>query len=132
MKTIYFVHDSQESPSQRRQILEMAGYTVECFTSGAACLEAMENSLPALILMDILIEGPNGFETTRRIREDFTPNDVPILLTSKIYRSRQFREEARASGAQGYLLRPLDLDAMVRDVGTLCGEVMAPRGEAAA
>ncbi|MEM7518044.1 MAG: response regulator, partial [Planctomycetota bacterium] len=123
MKTVYFVHDRQENPAHRQQTLEMAGYRVIEFSNGEAAFEACQEEVPSVLVMDILIEGANGFDMARQFRAQYKPQELPILLTSKIYRGRLYREEARAAGAQSFLLRPLDLDEFLHEVGTLCGEL---------
>ena len=107
MKTIYFVHDQQESPAARQNLLEMAGYKVELFHNSRDLFVAMKDSAPNLVLLDVLIEGQNGFETSKEIHSKTPDRTFPIIITSRIYRARQFRDEALRCGAQDYLLLPM-------------------------
>jgi len=116
MQEIFLVHDVQESAATRTSFLEMSGYHVVAMKSGLDCLERLEKHKPALVLMDVLIEGLNGFETCRRIRAKFKPEELPVILGSTIYRSRIYRDEALKAGAQRYLLRPIKLDDLVKHV----------------
>ena len=125
MTLIYFVHDKQENPSQRSMFLEQMGYSVRQFTSGNACLDDARKEKPDLVISDILIEGENGFEFCRKLRKTFSGNDLPVILTSKIYRARAFREEAKAVGAQAYFLRPIRLEELGREIGELTGGASA-------
>lgn len=120
---IFLVHDQQESPAPRQDFLEMAGFRVTAMRSGAECLELLATRTPDLVLMDVLLEGANGFEVCRRIRERCTADELPIVLGSMIYRSRVYRDEAFAAGAQLYLLRPVKLDDLVAQIR----EVLAAR-----
>lgn len=119
MHTIYFVHDVQESPTTRKNYLEMAGFEVLVMKSGDECLKALAARKPSLILMDVLLEGKNGFDVCRAIRAVCSPSEVPVILASHIYRSRIYRDEAHAAGAQQYLLMPLKLDDLVGHVTAL-------------
>ena len=126
MQDIYFVHDHQESPSTRKSFLEMSGYTVTLMKSGAECLEALGKKKPSLVLMDVLIDGPNGFDVCRQIRAHYPARDLPVILTTDIYRSRIYRDEALAAGAQAYVLRPIKVEELVQQVS----EVLARKGAA--
>ncbi len=121
MKQLIFVHDQQESPARRAQYLEQSGYEVHLSGSCSDCLEKLRANKPDLLLMDILIEGDNGFEFCRTVRRLFTAEELPIILMSKIYRTRAFREEAKAAGAQAYFLRPVKLEDLSHEVEELCG-----------
>jgi chemotaxis family two-component system response regulator PixH len=126
MQHIFFVHDFQESPLTRKNYLEMSGFQVTLLKSGDDCLRAMAATKPALVLMDVLLEGKNGFEACRAIRERAGPAEVPIILCSHIYRSRIYRDEAVAAGAQRYLLLPIRLDELLAHVN----ELTAPAAKA--
>lgn len=117
VQEIFLVHDQQESAVPRRSFLEMSGYRVTLMKSGVEVLAALSERVPALVLMDILLDGPNGFEVCRQIRARFAPQKLPILLSCMVYRSRIYRDEALHAGAQGYILRPVKLEDLVQQVG---------------
>jgi DNA-binding response OmpR family regulator len=119
MQTIFFVHDTQESPTTRKNYLEMAGFEVVLMKNGDECLKALATRKPALVLMDVLLEGKNGFEVCRAIRQTCSVSEVPVILASHIYRSRIYRDEAHASGAQRYLLLPMKLDDLIANITDL-------------
>ena len=133
MKKVYFVHDQQENPAPRAQFLEQVGYELRLFTDGNDCLDAIREDKPDVVLLDILIEGDNGFEFCRTLRRMWGPNELPVILTSKIYRARTFRDEAKQAGAQAYFLRPVKLEELAREIADLCGADLPPMlgGEAA-
>ena len=108
MKTIYFAHDLQQSPTPRIQVLEMAGFRVKVLKSSQELMTALREELPNLVLLDALVEGKNGFEATLEIHQTYPDRRFPILLCSAIYRTRQYREEARRCGAEDFLLLPID------------------------
>jgi len=113
MKTIYMVHDLQESPAARQNLLEMAGYRVRVMQSSRDLFVSLKEEEPQLVLTDVLIEGKNGFETAREMHTKLPARSFPIVITSRIYRARQFRDEALRSGAQDYLLLPMKPDAFL-------------------
>jgi two-component system OmpR family response regulator len=126
MKTIYFVHDKQESPSLRQNTLEMAGFQVELFPGGRELFAALKEAKPALVVSDILIEGRNGFEVCRELNSEFRQRDFPIVLCSRIYRARVFREEATKAGAQDYILMPIESQEFLARVHRVITEWKPP------
>ncbi len=128
MATIYFASDKQESPIPRRHVLEMAGYRVQHFTDSAALLAAVREQRPDLVLIDVLIEGQNGFEVCRQLRGTHAAETLPIVLSTTIYRSRVYREEAERLGAQAYILRPQAPEELLAEINRVLGH--EPRSSA--
>jgi DNA-binding response OmpR family regulator len=122
MKKIYFVHDQQESPAARQNFLEMAGYEVHLMRTGRQALLAIKEEAPDLVISDILLEGINGFELLAEINRKYLQRPYPIVLCSRVYRARQFRDEALRGGAADYLLLPIQLDEFLRRVDKVLTE----------
>lgn len=133
MRTILFAHDQQESPEPRKHSLEQAGYVVRLCASYAALEAALRQGPPPdLVLLDVLLEGKNGFEAAQAITELVPERGFPIVLCSQIYRPRPFREEALKSGAQDYLLLPMASDEFLRRVNQAIGYFVPPGAQKAA
>ncbi len=81
-----------------------------------ACLTEVERSAPDLVVMDVLLDGPNGFEVCRRLRTRFDASELPILLCAGIFQSPEYACEASAVGAQEYLSSPLEARELVSKV----------------
>ena len=116
LRTIFFAHDQQENPEARKHSLELAGYVVKLFETYDALLAALNEETPSLVMIDVLLEGKNGFAATRAITERFPERGFPVILCSPIYRPRPFREEALRCGAQDYFLLPLTPDEFLRRI----------------
>jgi CheY-like chemotaxis protein len=97
----------------RRHFLERAGYEVVMVASSEALLERLRVATPALLVIDVLVDGLNGFELCRRVREHFRAEELPIVLGSEVYSADIFRAEAERVGAQAYLTEPRDLDELL-------------------
>ncbi len=116
MTTILFVHDGQEHPRARQQLLELSGYRVRLLKSGTECLELVEEARPDLVLLDVLIEGPNGFEVCRSLRQRFSAAHLPIVMCSGVYTARAFQDAAAEAGAQAYLVAPYEPGDLVEEI----------------
>lgn len=74
-------------------------------SSGEEALPAIEETLPDVVLMDLVLGGIDGIETTRRVRET-TPSARVIVLTSFADDEKVF--PAIKAGAAGYLLKDVE------------------------
>jgi len=76
------------------------GILLDEAANGSEAMEKVESFLPHLIFMDIKLPDQNGLVITRRVKA-FHPEIHIIMLTS--YDFPEYREAARASGANGFL-----------------------------
>lgn len=133
MRTIYFAHDQQESPEARKHLIELAGYDVKSFASYDELMRALEKGeSPSLLLLDVLLEGKNGFEAAQTITDTMPERSFPIVLCTGVYRTRPFREEALKCGAQDYLLLPIAPDEFLRRVNQAIGYYVPPGAQKSA
>ena len=70
--------------------LERSGYTVLQAHDGAEALEIARSSKPDLAVLDVMMPKMDGFELTRRLRED----EATIRITSAISTRRRWRRSA--------------------------------------
>jgi len=80
---------------------------------GAEAFAAYSEGKPDWVLMDIKMDGVDGFTATRRIKADF-PEAKIIIFTN--YDDEELRQAAREAGACGYMLKEnlLDLPALLQ------------------
>jgi two-component system KDP operon response regulator KdpE len=86
-----------------------AGYDVRTATSGPAALKQLEASWPAILVIDLMMPGMDGFELARRVKQ---LADLPIIVLSAVEAS-----EAKVSAlelyAEDYVTKPFDPDELV-------------------
>ena len=87
-------------------MLAPLGFVVIEAASGQEALAQARAARPALILMDLMMPEMDGFETTRRLREDETLRDIPIIAVSADA-FEQARERSLEAGCQEYLVKPV-------------------------
>ncbi len=95
-----------------QELLESEGVELHLAQSGPAALEFLEgarsqNKLPALVLLDVRMPGMDGLEVCERIRQQFTRDELPVLLMTAL-RGLQDFEEGWEAGANDYLTKPLN------------------------
>jgi signal transduction histidine kinase/CheY-like chemotaxis protein len=91
--------------------LQKLGLGCESVEGGAAALESVSVSPPAVVLMDCEMPGLDGYETTRRLREQGFGGPVIALTAST---GRQDVDRALAAGMDDHLGKPVDLPALKR------------------
>jgi len=67
---------------------------------------------PDLIILDLIMPGMDGFEVCRFIKQDPTTAHIRILILTG-FDTPADREEARAAGADDFLVKPVALDILV-------------------
>jgi CheY-like chemotaxis protein len=90
-------------------------------SSGAAALEKLHESLPDIVLADVFMPEPNGYELCERIKSDERTRHLPVVLLVGTF--EPFNEaEARRVGADEVLTKPFQsIRDLVNKVGGLLG-----------
>lgn len=85
--------------------LEKHGYRVVLAENGEVALEIVRRESPDLILLDLMMPRIDGFETCRRIRQNFQTSQIPvIILTAKSELPDKIK--GLQDGANDYLIKP--------------------------
>jgi DNA-binding NarL/FixJ family response regulator len=97
-----------------RTMLESEGIDVVGEASdGSKVLELMEESLPDVVLIDVVMPNKDGIEATREIKDSF-PHVGVVVLSG--HDDQQFVFDALKAGASGYLLKTAELEDVVDTV----------------
>jgi len=106
-----------------RKVVELTfsetDFHVRSVASGAEALEVLELHRPDVVLADVVMPEPTGYEICRRIKSSDRP--VPVLLLAGTFEAFD-HDEARASGADGCLLKPFDSKTLVDRVASLLAD----------
>jgi PleD family two-component response regulator len=115
--TILIADDTAENVALLSRILKMSGYNVQAATGGDQVIAYAKASLPDLILLDVNMPGMDGFEACRRLKEDETTREIPVIFISALDniedKTRAFR-----SGGVDYILKPFDYEEVQARVET--------------
>jgi DNA-binding NarL/FixJ family response regulator len=97
-----------------KTMLETEGVDVVGEASdGTKVLEMVEELLPDVVLIDVIMPNKDGIEATREIKDSF-PNVGVVVLSG--HDDQQFVFDALKAGASGYLLKTAELDEVVHTV----------------
>ena len=106
---VLLVDDDPTLLSVLSRRVSRAGYDVSTASSGPDALKALEGGWPALMVVDLMMPGMDGFELSRRVKQ---LADLPIIVLSAVDDS-----EAKVSAlelyAEDYVTKPFDPDELV-------------------
>jgi DNA-binding NarL/FixJ family response regulator len=108
---VLLVDDSPESLGFLTAALEQAGVTVLVARSGEAALGIVGRVTPDVVLMDAVMPGLDGFETSRRMKAMATLTHVPILFMTGLTETEHI-VHALESGGVDYLSKPINVDEL--------------------
>lgn len=113
---IMIVDDEPDMVSVVRAMLKRGGYSVMQAYSGRECLDKITGEKPDLILMDVMMPGINGFEATKKIKEDPKTKDIPVvMLTAKTSKDAKL-EGFQNSLCDGYIEKPVKMQDLLKVV----------------
>lgn len=113
---ILVVDDSPSSVLVMKEYLEDAGYRTCHAYDGEAALELARTAMPALILMDVMMPGINGFEACQRLKADDVLKDIPVIFMTSLA-DEASKMHAFSVGGVDYVSKPPllgELQARVR------------------
>ena len=103
METIFLVEDEPNIRRLTGMHLQLAGYNVTELEDAAAARDALRKERPALVLLDIMMPGEDGFS----LGQDLISAGIPVIfLTAKT--AVPDRVRGLRMGAQDYILKPFE------------------------
>ncbi len=116
--SILVVDDDPDILEATTLLLESEGYGVVTAREGQEALEKLASGLrPALILLDLMMPGMNGFDFYGRLRQLPGPEArLPVIVVSA---TREAQRHAVAMGANDCLPKPYELQALLDKIAAL-------------
>ena len=115
--TILAVDDKGESLRMLDEILRSEGYRVRAADSGQLALASSVASPPDLVLLDIRMQGMDGFEICRKLKENERTRFVPVIFLSASTDAGE-RVEGLRLGAVDFISKPFQRDELLARVRT--------------
>ena len=100
-------------------LLETLGkdYTMLVATGGADALDSVKEARPDLILLDVMMPGMDGFEVCRRLKDDPTTSDIPIIFITALNETKN-KVKGFSVGCVDYVTKPFQPDEIRARVDT--------------
>ncbi|HVI26407.1 MAG TPA: PAS domain S-box protein [Xanthomonadaceae bacterium] len=117
-QSVLVADDNHESADSMALFLRMSGHDVRTVYDGRACLEAIEERRPDVVLLDIGMPLLDGYETCRLIRALPGGRDIAVLATTGWGQDAD-RERSTACGFDAHLVKPVDPGALLARLDAL-------------
>jgi two-component system, sensor histidine kinase and response regulator len=111
------VDDLPDNSFLIQAILEEEGYHIDVEDNGKSALEQIEASPPDLILLDVMMPGIDGYEVTRRVRQNPNLPFIPILLITAYDQPSVVK--GLDLGADDFIRKPVEVDELLARVRSL-------------
>jgi len=107
-KTIFVIDDEKDIREILKINLTSEGYEVITFPSASEAKKRLDTESPDLIVLDIMMEGKDGFEFCREIRSNEKLKSIPVIFLSA--RSEEFDKVLGLElGGDDYLTKPFSI-----------------------
>ena len=120
-KKIMIVDDEENLIELVTAVLEQEGFKVIGVKSGPECLEKLKEVKPDLILMDMMMPGMSGRETTEKIRQNPATKDLKIAFLTVARFSETGRDTLKTLNVLDYITKPFDNEDLVKRVKKMAG-----------
>jgi PleD family two-component response regulator len=114
---IMVVDDTPENLRVLEKMLTEYGYKVRATLSGSLALKSIQTSLPDLILLDIKMPDPDGYEVCQLLKADEQTRDVPVIFISALDEVWD-KVKAFHVGGIDYITKPFQAEEVLARVET--------------
>lgn len=109
-----------DTPANLRLLVRLLtdkGYKVRALPNGKLALKGIKQSLPDLILLDIMMPEMSGYEVCEQLKADETTRDIPVIFISAINEVLD-KVKAFSVGGVDYITKPFQVEEVIARVET--------------
>lgn len=105
---IYCVEDDTGIRELVVYTLNSTGHTAIGFSDGTTFFEALENELPELVLLDVMLPGIDGYEILKKLRSKVSTSEIPVVMLTA--RGAEYdKVKFLDAGADDYVTKPFGM-----------------------
>lgn len=123
VRYIMLVDDDPESARETKSVLDQSGFDTKIFKDGGQVQGGIAMDRPDLVLLKLILPGESGFEICERLKKQ--DRFLPVVIYSEI-ELEAAQNLASKLGADGYIIRPCDPEALVAAIHEV-GDAVAER-----
>jgi len=120
-KTILIVDDEAYIVTSLEYVMQSAGFEVAVAYDGVEALEKVAETVPALVILDLMMPKLDGFEVCEKIRENPLWKDIRIIILTAKGRDTE-RKKGMSLGADDYMTKPFSTRDILNRVKELLAE----------
>lgn len=112
MKTILLIEDNENILENLTEYFELEGYKITATNNGKDGVNMAKESVPDLIICDVLMSEMNGYEVLKSLLATSKTNAIPFIFSTS-NSEKVDRTEALELGADDYIIKPFELEALL-------------------
>ena len=124
-KKILIVDDEPNIVTALEYLLQRSGYEVLLAQDGGAALKQVEQHVPDLLLLDVMMSVKSGYEVCQRVRERADWQHIKIIMLSAKGREAEVNK-GLSLGADFYVTKPFSNKDLVAKIDELLGSAENP------
>jgi len=114
---IVIVDDDRTTLAIMEKTLIMKGFWVYSASNGEEGFELIKKEKPSLVISDMLMPKLHGFDLCRKIKKSDEYKNIKVILMTAVYKSNlALIHEAKESGAEDIMNKPLDMGLMLKKI----------------
>lgn len=117
--TILCIDDNPTNRYVVQRYLAESGFRVTEAASGAAGLAAIAQAPPDLVILDVHLPDISGFEICQQLKQNPVTASIPVLHLSAAYTRSADRAQGLESGADAYLVQPVEAVELIATIHAL-------------
>jgi len=106
-----------------KERLQMAGYEIITASNGEEALSKATETLPHVILLDVMMPKINGFDTLNILKSTAETKDIPVIILTALTQDNH-RQKGMSDGASDYVVKS---EVMPKEVVAKIEKVVAAR-----
>lgn len=121
MKKVLIVEDDQFLANAYKLKLTKSGYEVSVATDGEEALDQMAQSVPDIVLLDLIMPNMDGFAALDAMKKDEKLKDIPVVVASNLGQKEDI-ERAKSLGAMDFIIKSnVSIEDIVNKVKSVIG-----------
>ena len=118
MAKILVIDDDIHATTLFRTILTAKGYDAFIVNDSSIAVQTADSTKPDLIILDLMMPEPNGFEVCRMLRADPKYSRTPIVIFTAMG-DNESKKTALEAGADEFLTKPFRVEDLMNKIQTL-------------
>jgi len=121
MAKILVVDDDVHATTLLEKVLALKGHQATSVNDSSETIRVANSTTPDLILLDLMMPEPNGFEVCKMLRADPNFAKTPIVIITAMDDNAS-KETAYSAGANDFLIKPFRMDDLAQTIQALIGK----------
>ena len=116
-KRVLIIEDEADTRTAIREFLERSGYEAAEAAGGLEGLAQAQSWQPRVILLDIRMPDPDGYEVCRRLKANPATKSIPVIVVTAV-NNDALNRLAYEAGAMACVVKPFRLEALLTVIQT--------------